>query len=245
MVKIQENVLYSLKEVSKVYHSTSSRKSGKSGDVIALRGISLDIYQGEFLCITGRSGEGKSTLLNLLGTLDQVTSGTIMYQGKKLSEHGLVDFRRKHVGFIFQMFNLLPQRTALQNVMMGLTTIGTSRSVARKSSIKWLDRLGLKHRMQHKANELSGGEKQRVAIARAMVKEPEVLLADEPTGNLDKQSRESVLDIIHKINHEFNKTVIMVTHNLDDAQKYADRIIRIDGGELTLSPHKTAISQEQ
>ena len=238
MTTTQREVLYHSEGLSKIYYPPYrwfSRRRDDKGQVIALQNVSLEVYRGEFLCIVGRSGEGKSTLLQLLGGLDEPTSGSLAFEGKPLRQHGLVAFRRKRVGFIFQMFYLLPYKSALDNVALGLTVAGTSRREARKEAMKWLTSLGLKDRIHHLPDELSGGEQQRVAIARAVIKRPDVLLADEPTGNLDKTSRVEVLNAIKTLNTKVGITVVMVTHNQDDATQYGDRVILIDGRTVATS----------
>jgi ABC-type lipoprotein export system ATPase subunit len=220
--------LYELRGVSKSFPVVGRKAvAAQTRDVSALEEVNLQIGAGEFLAVLGRSGEGKSTLLHLLGGLDEPTSGSLHFRGRTLRDYGLDRFRREQVGFVFQNFHLLPYRSALDNVATGLTIAGYSTSRARAEARKWLTELGLSQRMEHHPSELSGGECQRVAIARAVVKKPAVLLADEPTGNLDRTSREQVLEAISNLHRDHGITVVMVTHNLDDAQRYATRIVQI------------------
>ncbi len=225
--------LYSLSGVGHTYNDSGGTPIGfqraNSKRVVALKDVSFEIDRGEFVSIVGRSGEGKSTLLHLLGGLETPSSGQLCFEGKPLSRYGLVRFRRERVGFVFQMFHLFPNKTALDNVALGLTMTGKGLGQARKTATEWLTRLGLKDRARFRPTDLSGGERQRVAIARAVVKSPDVILADEPTGNLDKASRTVVLDHLAQLNRELGITVVMVTHNLEDAETYGDRIIQIDG----------------
>lgn len=224
-------MVYQIENVTKVFRARGfGRRSAANSrrDTLALRDVSLDIHAGEFLSVLGPSGEGKSTLLYMLGGLDTPTQGTVHFEGRPLHRRNLVAFRRNQVGFIFQMFHLLPYKSALDNVALGLTVSGASKGKARHEAKQWLKRLGLSDRVHHHPGALSGGESQRVAIARAMVKQPKVLLADEPTGNLDKDSRVDVLKEIKRLNKEHGVTVVMVTHNEQDARQYSTRVAVID-----------------
>ncbi len=217
----------SLRDVSKVYVIGSEK-------LRALDGVSLDIYPGEFACIIGRSGSGKSTLLNMLAGLEKPNKGSIRIAGKQLermNEAKLVQFRLNHVGFVFQSFNLFAMHTALDNVAMPLMYKGVSRSVRLSRSRKMLTAVGLKTHMHHKPTQMSGGQQQRVGIARALVTQPEILFADEPTGNLDFNTSREILRLIRDICHEKNTTLIMVTHDPEMAQ-YADRVIKILDGHV-------------
>jgi putative ABC transport system ATP-binding protein len=201
-------------------------------EVTALSGISVDIAQGEFVVIMGPSGSGKSTLLHLMGGLDRPTRGEVLVDGRiisQLPDHDLTLFRRAKIGFIFQFFNLLPMLTARENVMLPLTLDGQSRDHATARADALLERVGLSARAEHTPDELSGGEMQRIAIARAVVFSPLILLADEPTGNLDSKHGESVLELILRINREERCTVVMVTHNAQAAQYGSRRIYLSDG----------------
>lgn len=214
---------------------TKITKEYQAGDVVTnvLKGISLTIMQGDFVAITGPSGSGKSTLMNILGLLDVPTSGTYMLNGEKttgLTEDRLSRIRNKEIGFVFQSFNLLPRETALENVMLPAIYAGTAREDREKKAKEFLSTLGLGERMNNRPNQLSGGQQQRVAIARALMNNPTIILADEPTGNLDTKSGEDVMRILKELNSE-GKTIILITHELDIA-KQAKKIIHIRDGEL-------------
>jgi ABC-type lipoprotein export system ATPase subunit/ABC-type lipoprotein release transport system permease subunit len=204
-----------------------------STDVNALKDINLEISQGEFLALVGPSGSGKSTLLNLLGGLDKPTSGQINVQGLSLqeaSEKELTFHRRHNVGFVFQIFNLLPTLTALENVALPLMLSGVGSAERVERARELLSRVGLAHRLDHRPTELSGGEQQRAAIARALVNSPQLILADEPTGNLDTSTGTEVMRLLRELNHESGVTLIIVTHDPEVAA-YADRVVHLrDGG---------------
>ncbi len=200
----------------------------------ALRGVSLDINKGEFLAIMGASGSGKSTLLQILGLLDDHTKGTYHFLGKDISMYNqeeIAKLRNDKVGFVFQAFNLLPHETVLENVKLPLFYSNVPESEWDRRAEEAVISVGLEHRMYHQAVQLSGGEKQRVAIARALVNNPEVIFADEPTGNLDSKSGQSIIEIIQKLNIEMGHTIILVTHETYTAE-YAERIIRLHDGEI-------------
>ncbi len=210
-------------------------KEYKTGEILTtvLRGVPLEIKQGEFVAIMGQSGSGKSTLMHILGFLDHLTGGTYRFRNKdvsKLTGDELSTMRRTEVGFIFQAFNLLPNSTVISNVMLPMLYANVPAKERRARAEKALKSVGLSHRLDHKSNQLSGGEKQRVAIARALVNEPAVLFADEPTGNLDTKSGEEVLQIFRKL-HEEGRTIIMVTHELEAAE-FAERIVRVRDGRI-------------
>ena len=197
--------------------------------VTALKNVSVQIKKGEFLVVLGPSGSGKTTLLNLIGGIDSASSGSIKVNGTEvttLDERGLNNYRRENIGFIFQFFNLIPTLTAGENVQLAAELVPRPREVAAV-----LDAVGLKERADHFPSELSGGEQQRVAIARALVKDPPILLGDEPTGDLDFETGKRILSTIRAINRETAKTVIIVTHNTAIGQ-IADRILRISSGEI-------------
>lgn len=211
--------------VRKVY------SQGKN-EVFALAGVSLNIPEGEFAVIMGPSGSGKSTLLHLMGGLDQPTEGEVMVAGRiisQMSDNPVTLFRRQNIGFIFQFFNLLPTLTALENVMLPLILDKQLRAKASERAEVMLERVGLSQRSDHLPEELSGGENQRLAIARSLVFSPPILLADEPTGNLDSKTGETILELIRRINREEGCTVVMVTHN-SAAAGYGDRVIHLSDG---------------
>jgi putative ABC transport system ATP-binding protein len=197
-----------------------------------LKGISLNIEDGEFSAIIGESGSGKSTLLNIMGGLMPLTSGEITMCGEKidkLSENQLALFRRKHLGFVFQSYNLMPQLTALENVEMTLIFSGISKKKRKTIAAEYLEKVGLKDRLTHKPGELSGGQQQRVSIARALVNNPDIVLADEPTGNLDSKNSVEVMEVLKELNTISKKTFIIVTHS-EQVCSYATRIIKVRDG---------------
>ncbi len=196
-----------------------------------LKGITLDIFKNEYVALMGPSGSGKSTLMNILGCLDSPTAGKYILNGEdvsKMQDDDLADVRNKEIGFVFQQFNLLPRLTAAENVALPLVYNGTTKKIRTELSLEMLDRVGLADRSHHKPNELSGGQNQRVAIARALVNNPSIILADEPTGNLDSKTSVEIMHIFDKIQSEGN-TVILVTHE-EDIAEYAHRIIRLKDG---------------
>jgi putative ABC transport system ATP-binding protein len=213
---------------------TDVRKVYRVGetDITALRGVSLEIPQGAFAAIMGQSGSGKSTLLHLIGGLDHPTDGELLVDGRliaRMSDDQLTLFRRTKIGFVFQFFNLLPSLTAAENVALPLVLGGIGKSEAEDRVKNILTRVGLEGRRQHLPEQLSGGEIQRVAIARALAYCPPILLADEPTGNLDSQTGESILELLRRINRDDGCTVAMVTHS-HEAARHADRIITLRDG---------------
>ncbi len=200
----------------------------------ALRGVSLEIKKGEFLAIMGPSGSGKSTLLQILGLLDNHTKGSYFFSGKDIgsfSQEDIAKLRNHKVGFVFQAFNLLPHETVLENVKLPLIYSKIPEHEWNKKAEAAVISVGLAHRINHQAVQLSGGEKQRVAIARALVNDPEVIFADEPTGNLDSKSGQAIIEIIQKLNTELGHTIILVTHETYTAE-YAERIVRLHDGEI-------------
>ncbi len=202
--------------------------------VHALDGVSVGVRRGEFLSVVGSSGSGKTTLLNLLAGLDTPTSGSVHFDGTaltSLSRRQLAAYRARKVGMVFQSFNLIPHYTALQNVETALYFNGTSPRERRERSVAILGKLGLADRLMHRPADLSGGEQQRVAVARAVVKSPELLFADEPTGNLDYENALQITELLSALNRG-GLTIIMVTHNLDLAQQYTHRIVRMQYGKV-------------
>lgn len=202
-------------------------------EVHALDDVSLDIQTGEFVAIIGQSGSGKSTLMNMLGCLDTPTSGTYILSGKDvshLSDNELSDIRNQQIGFIFQGFNLIPNLTALENVELPLIYRGMPAKERHDCSLEALRIVGLEHRVDHKPSEMSGGQQQRVAIARAIAAKPPVILADEPTGNLDSSSTKEIMKILHDL-HDTGRTVILITHD-DQIAANAKRVVRIMDGKI-------------
>jgi lipoprotein-releasing system ATP-binding protein len=217
-----------------VQHLTKSFGNG-SKRVDVLKGIDLDISKGEKAAIVGASGVGKTTLLHILGTLDRPTSGKVFYERKdvfKLNEKELALFRNRGIGFVFQFHHLLPEFTALENTLMPCLIQGMTKQAALLKAEEILTLVGLKERLLHKPGELSGGEQQRVAVARALVLEPKVLLADEPTGNLDTKTGESVFELLLELNRNKGVTLIIVTHNLTLAGLLPRQIRMVDGKAL-------------
>lgn len=201
--------------------------------VKALRTVTIDIHKGEYVAIMGASGSGKSTLMNIIGCLDTPTSGHYVLNGKdvsRLSDDSLAEIRNSEIGFVFQVFNLLPRNTALENVMLPLVYSGIRKTERIKLAEETLTDVGLDDRMDHRPNELSGGQRQRVAIARALVNKPSLLLADEPTGNLDSKISEEIMKLFAEI-HRKGNTLVVVTHE-EDIAKHAHRIIRLKDGEV-------------
>lgn len=219
----------------KIIHLENIVKNYKVGTQVvrALRKVSLDIYKGEYVAIMGASGSGKSTLMNIVGCLDTPTSGKYVLNGKdvsRMSDDKLAEIRNSEIGFVFQVFNLLPRNSALENVMLPLVYSGMRKSARKKQAEETLMDVGLEDRMTHKPNELSGGQRQRVAIARALVNNPALLLADEPTGNLDSKISEEIMKLFADI-HKKGNTLVMVTHE-EDIARHAHRIIRLKDGEV-------------
>lgn len=210
----------------------SLRREFDEGHVLALRGVNLTIQEGEYVAIMGASGSGKSTLLGLLGALDTPDAGEIRYRGQPLSRYpDLGQFRARHLGFIFQSFLLLPTLTALENVLVPMFEMPWSRPERQRRARELLDAVGMGHRLDHMPEKLSGGERQRVAIARSLANEPSILLADEPTGNLDTKNSAQIMDLLRRVHHERKNTMILVTHDPAVAET-ADRIITMRDGQV-------------
>jgi len=202
-------------------------------EVKALRGVNLDINKNEYVALMGPSGSGKSTLMNLLGCLDTPTSGQYILNGTDVSvldDNALAQIRNKEIGFIFQTFNLLPKSTALDNVILPLIYAGMGKEERQARALKTLEDVGLANRVKHKPNELSGGQRQRVAVARALVNNPAIILADEPTGNLDSKTSVEIMGLFEEI-HKKGNTIIVVTHE-EDIARHAHRIIRLKDGVI-------------
>ncbi len=218
--------LIEIKDMYKIYNPGEN-------EVRAIDGVNLTIEHGEFVAIIGQSGSGKSTLMNMLGLLDVPTSGKYLLNGKDvegLSDDELSEIRNKEIGFIFQGFNLVTSLTAVENVELPLVYRGMKKEQRNKLAVEALDRVGLSHRLDHLPKQMSGGQQQRVAIARAVAARPPIILADEPTGNLDSHSGVEVMKILHEL-HEEGRTVILITHDNDIANE-AQRIIRIQDGQI-------------
>jgi lipoprotein-releasing system ATP-binding protein len=219
--------LFRIENLTKTYRSGAS-------DLVVLDHLNFEVAPGERLALVGESGAGKSTILHLLGGLDRPTSGTIYYKAKDISDLGdsdLADFRNREIGFVWQIHYLLPEFTALENVMMPLLIRGGAHAEAASASLARLEEVGLGARTGHRAGELSGGEQQRVVLARALVGNPSVLLADEPTGNLDFRTGEMIFDLLSSLHRSHQLTSIFVTHNLSFARR-CDRVLRLEGGTL-------------
>jgi putative ABC transport system ATP-binding protein len=216
-----------IEQLHKVY------KMGEN-EVHALRGVSLAVKYGEIVAIMGPSGSGKSTLMNILGCLDQPTWGQYTLDGEdvsQMSDDALATVRNRGVGFVFQSFNLLPRTTALDNVLLPLVYAGIAPRERRRRAVAMLEAVGLGDRIQHMPSELSGGQQQRVAIARALVNEPAIIMADEPTGNLDSKSGKEVMEILQRLNRERGITVVLVTHDLRIGH-HAQRVLHLFDGKL-------------
>lgn len=250
--KPDKDVVIQVSNVKKVYRMGSER-------ILAVDGVSFEIKKGEFCCLLGTSGSGKSTLLNLMAGIEKCTSGSIIIKGqniRKMNEKKLAKFRQKYLGFVFQSYNLINSMTALENVELPLVFKRVRPKVRKKLAKEMLTQVGLQKRLAHKPKEMSGGQQQRVGIARAFVARPEIVFADEPTGNLDTRTTMEVMDIIKKIAKENNQTIVMVTHDPRLA-KYADKIIHVLDGcvqrieicsetpDLLESEEEVAISREQ
>ena len=232
MLEQSEKPVISVRKLRKVYVMGQER-------VIALRNINLDIARGEVCCIFGTSGSGKSTLLNQLAGLEKPTHGVVRIGGvpiSSLNENELAAFRQKHIGFVFQSYNLLPELTAGENVAMPLMFKGIPYETSMLEAKKMLCRVGLKDRIQHFPSQISGGQQQRVGIARAFITRPEVVFADEPTGNLDSKTTKEVMHMIRDFAKRFHQTIVLVSHD-PEMTEYADRIITLIDGEIVSDVH--------
>lgn len=218
-------------EILKVEHLTKKYGKGEN-EVIAVNDMSFSVNQGEFVAIVGSSGSGKSTLLHLLGGVDRPTSGKVLIEGKniyELNDDNLAIFRRRQVGLIYQFYNLIPILNVEENITLPCDLDG--KTVNPKELKELLKTLGLENRIKHLPNELSGGQQQRVSIGRALINHPAIVLADEPTGNLDSKASDEIVELLKISNKKYNQTIVMITHNLEIA-KQADRIIRIEDGKI-------------
>jgi len=227
MMEHGKPIIY-VKDVRKVYQMGDE-------EVVALKRINLKIYKGEVCCIFGTSGSGKSTLLNQLAGMEKPTQGQVFIRGKNISRMGeeeLAAFRQEHMSFIFQSYNLLPSMTAVENVAMPLMFKGVDRKKREAMAENMLRRVGLSHRLHHYPSQMSGGQQQRAGIARAFVSRPEVVFADEPTGNLDTKTTEEIMDMVMGFARRFNQTIILVTHD-PGMSRYADRIVTLVDGVIT------------
>jgi putative ABC transport system ATP-binding protein len=222
------NTMVDVKSVSKSYHRDSF-------EIPVLTNVSLKVPEGEFIALMGPSGSGKTTLLNLIAGIDRPTAGQVVVNGTDtghLNESALASWRARHVGFVFQFYNLMPVLTAYENVELPLLLTNLSKKDRRRHVESALELVGLKDRMDHYPRQLSGGQEQRVAIARAIVSDPTILVADEPTGDLDKTSAHEIMDLLEQLNKQFKKTIVMVTHDPRAAEK-AHTVMHLDKGELT------------
>lgn len=219
--------------MSSVIHLEDLRKSYYLGkqELPVLKGINMDIHKSEFVALMGPSGSGKSTLMNILGCLDTLTDGKYVLNGNdvsKMNDNDLAEIRNKEIGFVFQQFNLLPRLSALENVALPLIYAGVPKKERNERAMEMLTKVNLADRSHHKSNELSGGQIQRVAIARALVNNPSIILADEPTGNLDSKTSVEIMNLISDI-HQLGNTVVLVTHE-EDIARYAKRVVRLRDG---------------
>ena len=233
--------------MSPIIHLEDIRKSyfmGKQA-ISVLKGISLVIQKNEYVALMGPSGSGKSTLMNILGCLDSPTAGSYILNGHDVStmvDDALADIRNKEIGFVFQQFNLLPRLTALENVALPLVYAGMTKKLRTEVAMDVVKKVGLEDRSHHKPNELSGGQCQRVAIARALVNSPSLILADEPTGNLDSRTSVEIMEIFNKI-HDGGNTVVLVTHE-EDIANYAKRVVRLRDGVIETDKRRSEIQMQ-
>lgn len=222
-----------MEPIIEVKNATKVYKVG-SEKILALDNVSFTINKGDFCCLLGSSGSGKSTLLNIMAGIEKITSGEILIKGKnitKMGEHQLAKFRQKYLGFVFQSYNLINSLNAIENVELPLIFKEEPHKIRIKKAKIMLEKVGLKERMKHKPTQMSGGQQQRVGIARAFVAKPEVVFADEPTGNLDSKTSNEIMQIIKQMATDYNQTIVMVTHDVTMA-KYANKIIHIHDGHI-------------
>ncbi|NIO21926.1 MAG: ATP-binding cassette domain-containing protein [Candidatus Aenigmarchaeota archaeon] len=225
---MKKNIIFELQDVCKVYEM-------KGVETHALRGATVKVKKGEYVAILGPSGSGKSTLMHIMGCLDTPTKGRVFVEGREVSELSddeLAKIRREKIGFVFQAYNLIPGLTALENVALPMRFSGHGRGESQKKAKEFLRKVGLEKRMDHKPNELSGGEQQRVAIARSLSNDPDAILADEPTGNLDTNSGKEIFELLESLHRKTGKTIIVVTHDINLAKR-AHREIKIIDGKIT------------
>lgn len=222
-----------MEPIIEVKNATKIYKVGNE-KILALDNVSFTIDKGDFCCLLGSSGSGKSTLLNIMAGIEKITSGEILIKGKnitKMGEHQLAKFRQKYLGFVFQSYNLINSLNAVENVELPLIFKEVPHKIRIKNAKIMLEKVGLKERMKHKPTQMSGGQQQRVGIARAFVANPEVVFADEPTGNLDSKTSNEIMQIIKQMATDYNQTIVMVTHDVTMA-KYANKIIHIHDGHI-------------
>jgi len=225
---MSKEVVLSLKNVSKTYQIGDQK-------IHALKNVSFDIHRGDFISIVGKSGSGKSTLMHIIGLLDTPSSGEVILNGKnvtKYEEKYLAQVRNEEIGFVFQAFNLLSRATALENVMLPLSYSKIPKNQWQKKSEEMLELVDLKERMLNKSNELSGGQKQRVAIARALINNPSIILADEPTGNLDPETSDEIMNLLMQVSREYGSSIVMATHDFMVIRKYPARTIKTELGRV-------------
>ena len=235
---MKKDIVLKVSDIHKEY------KSGPSTSLHVLKGISMEVHEGEIISIIGPSGVGKSTFLHIIGALDRPTSGQFEIDGVDpftFNDTNLATFRNKTVGFVYQFHHLLPEFTALENIMMPGRIAGKDKNELKKKGLELLEKVGLKERAHHKPNELSGGEQQRIAVARAIVNQPRLLLADEPSGNLDLHTAEALHNLLWDLSREHKQTLIVVTHNPELADR-SDRIIELYDGQIKNEINKTSSS---
>ena len=227
MHQIQQDLMIRAESLKKVFRSGSA-------DLVLFENLSFQVAKGEMLAVVGESGAGKSTLLHILGALDRASAGDVYFAHLRLnalSEDGAAEFRNREIGFVWQFHYLLPEFTAEENVAMPLLLRGTARQEAQREASRWLREVGLERRSHHRSGELSGGEQQRVALARALITQPKVLLADEPTGDLDSRTADSVFELIARLHRDYQLTSFIATHNLAFARR-CHRVLRLEAGRV-------------